>query len=285
MCSTVTADDGLQGMEVWMMGTGVATATLTPPGENNDIFIEADTIIGGVTIVLTHDATLSGDAATPSWNGDTSTLTIYINGGVTTAATVIEKINDGTSTHGLTASATGDSTDSTGGPINTAPVTTAGGADAQPVTWTITLPGADNDILLKGEAGTTYTGLTVNIVDNGVYTSAEYDYGSWSLYHAKAAYDEGNEILTIYIESGVTTREDVLKAIGTDDYSNEAVPFTSEAAAGEKTYDGDVLVQGVIGVTALTGGGSAGEVASVVVDPYGDLNAILFRAKPDGGGV
>ena len=117
-----------------------------------------------MTVKLAHDAELAGNTASASWASATSTLTIGINSGVTTAKTVWEKINEGTATHGLTAeSAEADDDDS--GLINTAPVTTSGGVDAQPVTWTITLPGDDNDILLKGEIGQTYTSLDMLFID------------------------------------------------------------------------------------------------------------------------
>ena len=373
-----TANDGVNGMEVWMIGTGQATATIEPPGTNNDILVTSTGLEGGVTIRVIHDTDVASDdfpdvtsngdethgatgsftlpdslsaitvtaasfgaeyngvdvrilktgtsgsavydstvniitvtvnrdgtttsadvknlidglaeftatggdgtvipcdLAEATWEPATSTLTIGINGGITTAATVIAAIDAGTAQHGLGAESAGtDGGDS--GVINTATVVTGGGDDAQPVTYTLTLGGADNDVLVKGELGVTYTNLTVNIVDDDAHV-----YGSWEQYHADAAYDDGNEILTVYIKSGVTTREDILKAIGTSDYHNEVVPFTAEAAAGEKTYDEGELVHGTVGITQLTGGGQAGDAALVVVDPYGDSNAILFKAISGG---
>ena len=277
-----TANDGVNGVEMWMLGTGVAQATIAPPGANNDIAITSNGIEGGVTIKFVHDATLVGNTASAAWELATKTLTVKINSGVTTAAQVIIAINVGTgtggwttTTHGLTAAKAAGEANTTG-TINTAAVTTAGGADATPVTYTVTLPGADNDILLQVKSGQTVTGLTVNVVDDGIYTDAD-SYGSWDAYHANATYVDSTKLLTLYIETGVTTRDDLLKAIGTTGYANDAIPVTAVIPSS-----GETTGNGTVGVKATTSGGVDGAAATAVVNPYGDINAILFRARSGG---
>ncbi|MHB8842352.1 MAG: ELWxxDGT repeat protein, partial [Candidatus Aquicultor sp.] len=282
-----TANDGLNGMEVWMLGTGAATVTLSPPGDDNDIVLTSSSQEGGVTIKLVHDDSLAAGAADATgWSSVDRTLTVRIDSGVTKAETVIAAINATrvSSGHGLTAAPTGDAT-SDDGTINTLPVPTASGVDATPVSYPLTMPGADNDIRLIGEIGADYSGLTVKIIDDGPNTYGSVaettDYkGAWDEYHANAAY--ASKVLTIYIETGKTTRMDVMRAIGTADIPNDAIPFTAEAAVELNNDAEGKRIHGTVGVATRTDGGSNGVNSSVVINAAGDHNAIRFVARTAG---
>jgi Ca2+-binding RTX toxin-like protein len=77
-------------------GVSPAAATVNPGGYNNGITFTStanNTSFNGVLIRYVSDPELTGDTATVTWNATSKVLTIQVNGGVTTANTVVDEVN------------------------------------------------------------------------------------------------------------------------------------------------------------------------------------------------
>jgi len=269
-----TASEGA-GMEVWMLGTGVAKATITPPGEDNDILITSDSKEGGSTIRFRHDVDLSGtgnNTATTTWDNDE--LTVTINSGVITALEVIAAINAKTGESGLTAESA-ELDDDTSGTINTLPDKIGGGDSGRGDEFTVTLPGINNDIILVSqEPETDFSGLTVNIIDYGSYNTDSDDTGAWDEWQADATY--GADVLTIKIKNGVTTRADIFAAVGTESNKQDPAVMPFYAIA-----DGGAAVTGAADpAETRTQDGTPTQAAIYSFDLEGDT--ITFKVSSNG---
>lgn len=77
-------------------GTTASTVTFDPTGNNNGFTLTRD-ILGaganGTRLILKGSTSISGNAATVTWDHDADTITILINPGTTTATTIINAIN------------------------------------------------------------------------------------------------------------------------------------------------------------------------------------------------
>ncbi|RLB88642.1 MAG: hypothetical protein DRH10_07285, partial [Deltaproteobacteria bacterium] len=189
-------------------GTGTkAHATISPLGDNNDIYFEAVTEgsdYNDVTIGFFDDGSITDGSATAVYDNTAKTLAIYIQNGVTTAGAVITAVDD----EG-TFDASNASGDDGTGIIHAAPVTnTRVGVDEVKAKYSVTPSGGDNDLVIEAKhaadgAGSLYHGVSISFIDDGSITDGS----------ASASYNSGDKTLTIKIQNNSTTAAAVVKAV------------------------------------------------------------------------
>ncbi|RLC09673.1 MAG: hypothetical protein DRH43_07855, partial [Deltaproteobacteria bacterium] len=252
-----------------------ARAELNPPGPNNDIIITAaspQASFNGAVIQVVDDGSQADDTALATYDQPSNTLTINICNGVTTAQTVLNAINsEGTFTAELNTDTEPGNTGE--GVINTAPVTTDGGADLLTAELTFSPVLANNDLHFKApEAGKAFNGVKVRFVNDDSITGDA----------ATATYDPDTKTLTVYIREGMTTANTVITAINNDPDATGFVTrthFTMDLADGN---NGSGLVHPT---TVTTDGGSDDDKAHVTILSGEDHGDIFVEAGSTGAGL
>ena len=170
--------------------TGPAYVVVRPGGGDNDIRFEAEsdgTSLNGVTIRLVDDGTIDDGGALAEYddsNPDYRLLTITVQDGVTTAARVIEEVNEGANSGAIPFSAGNADGNNGSGVIQLQDVVTAGGSDeTSPASAVVVSGGDDNDVrFIADNDGTSLNGVTIRFVDDGSITDgsavASYDSGT-----------------------------------------------------------------------------------------------------------
>ena len=143
------------------------------------------------------------------------------------------------------------------------PVTTAGGTDTIRAFATLEITGEKNDIRVTADrTGADLNGIQVSIIDDGTVADGG----------AVAVYDADGRILTITIQSGVTTASTVINAVNR---APQALQVTAGGAIIDATDDEglNLATNGKAILSAGTGIGGTDEGNDVDTDVF-DLDAV-----------
>ncbi|MFM9069667.1 MAG: hypothetical protein ACKOUR_20385, partial [Planctomycetota bacterium] len=226
-----------------------AMVKLQPLGEKNDIRFtatSAGTASNGIKIRLIDSGSLTTNTATATYLATSKTLTINIANGITTASSILTAVNGMSSpivVASLDVTESGATNDGSG-TIHTAAGMLSAGSDASFANVTIMPPGINNDLLLTARSfGDSFTNNDV-IFENAGNAGDE-----------KVLYDGANKTLTIRIESGVTSSNQVIAALASEDRSS---------------------------LTSTTAGGTASTKSKAIILPAGANNDFQIVAKNNG---
>ena len=242
-----------------------ARATVTPPGNNNDLLFEAASpgvTLNDVTIRFVDDGTISGNTATATYFAGFKTLIVRIDSDTTDAGAVIDAVtSEGTFLAGL------DTTNETGnngtGTIQSHVTTTSGGGTSSAALAVVRPDGPNNDIRFDAKfLGEAYNDVAIRLVDDPSIIDGS----------AVAAYDGPSKTLTIHIQSQFTDANAVISAVNSDG----SLPFAA-ANDGGSTGIGNLNAF----EEGLTSGGIS-DTAEATLLPDGDHNDLVFTAETAG---
>ncbi|MFC1859236.1 beta strand repeat-containing protein, partial [Thermodesulfobacteriota bacterium] len=247
-----------------------ALAIVDPLGDNNTILLTAlssGTAFNGATIKLVNDDTLTGNDAGVDYVAAETALKININNGVTTAQTVVDRINDGLDINGdvIPFSAANGAGSSGMGTIHTPSLVTVSDL---PATAVVTPPGGNNDLIFTANtAGSTLNDVTIRFVDDGTITGNA----------ATAGYNATDKLLTIKIKGGKTDANAVID--GVDAQGKFTASLYTLAETGN---NGTGLIQSNV---TYTYGGTASTTAKATVAPAGANNYFKLTATATGASL
>ena len=194
-----------------------ATGSMNPIGADNAFKVEAVTsgvAYNSVTIRLVDDGTdpdLVNYHALATFDDGAKILSIKIRNGITTGQNIVDAINNNaTKTEWLASLATIDASNDGSGPIQTANATTSGGKDSKASSVAINPEGANNGFVVTADVnGTAWDGKTILFRDDGTVVTGQASASN----HARAIYDSATSKLTIKIQNGVTTTNEIIAEV------------------------------------------------------------------------
>jgi len=214
---------------------------------------------------LTHTGA-AGQAAVYSFDleGDTITFEVSSNGAATGDGSAYNSV-DVVVANDLSGGDTPSADYDEGVVVPTG--VTANGENAGDATLTLVLDGPGNDIIVSAVSGSgaTYNNVKVDLVDDP----------SINVDSADVSFDDPNNILTIKLNSGVTTAATILDAINGDGGYPGIAEF-SAAEAGETPLDGTVTLYSV--VQSFTRSGGTASSASIA-PPEGNNDIVISAVE------
>ena len=230
-------------------GTGIhAKAKVTPSiGSNNEIDLVAAAAGENFNdLKVVYSGSLSAGQAgneSATYDAGTNTLTVEIEDDETTASQVVAAINADGTFHAINSDGSNGSGAVSAGFVTT--VVASGTGEHAALTVTPATGGNNAIDLVAASGGRNFNGSTVF-----------YRAGSFAAGNEIATYDPVTNVLTVDIEDGVTTANQIIAAIHTDGtfYASNAAGSTGAGAvSAEAFFDKNPLEINVGAVSALAG--------------------------------
>ncbi|MFC1857690.1 beta strand repeat-containing protein, partial [Thermodesulfobacteriota bacterium] len=250
--------------------TNAAFAEVQFPGDGNDLLFEAEdqgAEFNGVKIQFLDDGSINDGTATAEYDSETRTLTINIQDRVTTADDVLQAVNHGLNHESIPFTASYIDDNSGVGGINAFDEGFSSGGVSDTAQAKLSFAGSDNDLVFDAEAaGEQWKDVLIQVIDDGTIDDSP----------PTSDYDDINKILTINIQNGVTTADDVINAVNSGPNAG-TIPFT---AGNAPNNDGSGVVHTPAPITAE---GADAISASLLLELPGDNNDMTITAETAGG--